>query len=604
MDGWNTAAVEPAGKRHLDRRIPMLEQPRGTNWSKATMTAMVGLGALSLTAAFSRGAATQTSAAAKEPNIVVVALDDVGFADLGPYGSEISTPNIDSLASRGLRYTRFDTMAICSPTRASLLTGRNCQTVRMGDLASHSKAPNPADTSSRKGEIPTNAEFLPEALHRAGYATFAIGKWHLAPAYETGKPGSNSSFPLQRGFDYFYGYKMGWTDQYRPELFEGNNPIPDQARPGYYLSADLADHAIHVMEESQRRDPDKPMFLYLAMPFAHAPVQAPKEYIDRYVSTYAKGWDEIRAERFERQKKAGVIPSNTRMHARERGDPAWDSLTDQQRRVYARYMATYAAYLQYGDEQLGRVLKYLKDSGLEKNTLVVLFSDNGAAGERKLGGFRQPYSDKSSLAEIDAHLNELGGPLTQPLYPRPWAIAGDTPFRRYKLWPFLGGVRTPLIVAWPGHIPDQGGIRKQWVDVIDVAPTLLEAAGTHFDNEINGVSQIPVAGASFLKTLRSPNEPSRRTAQFFELRGNRAISDGKWRAVAFHRQGTSFASDEWKLFDINSDPAESTDLAKKYPAKLNELKSLWNSEAQKYGDMPLQETTSSLAHEFDDAFQD
>jgi len=570
-------------------------------WASAAIAAVVGLHAMSLGVPAAQKAAGPTL---KRPNIVVIVLDDVGFADLGAFGSEITTPNIDSLAQRGLRYVHFDTMAICSPTRASLLTGRNCQTVRMADLPSKRDAADPNETASRKGEIPVNVEFMPEALRRVGYATFAVGKWHLSPVYETGKPGNNASFPLQRGFDSFYGYKMGWTDQYHPQLLEGNDPVPDPFRSGYYLSAGLADHSIKEMKRSQTEHPDKPMFLYLAMPFAHAPVQAPKEYIDRYVQVYERGWDKIRAERFGRQKKMGLIPADTRLHPREKGDPAWDSLTAQQRRVYARFMAAYAAYIQYGDEQLGRVLKYLHDSGLEKNTLVLLFTDNGAASEGKSGGFRHPYNDSTTLAEMDKHLAELGGPLTEPLYPRPWAMAGDTPFRRYKLWPFLGGIRTPMILAWPGHVPDEGAIRRQWVDVIDVAPTLLDAAGTHFQDAVGGVRQIPVAGVSFMKTIASHAAPSLRKVQFFELRGNRAITVGEWRAVAFHREGTSFAKDEWMLFDVKTDPAESTDLARQYPAKLSELKDIWQSEAAKYGDLPLRETPPALAHEFDDAFED
>ena len=343
----------------------------------------------------------------------------------------------------------------------------------MNALASESAAPDPNDQSAYKGEIPLNAEFVSETLHRAGYRTIAIGKWHLSPAYETGKAGSNASFPLQRGFDYFYGFKMGWTDQYHPQLYEGNDPIRDPARGGYFLSEDLVERAIAQMKASRQRDPNKPMFLYLAMPVAHTPTQAPKSYIDKYVKTYERGWDAIRQDRFAREKKIGVIPGNTKLPPRENGDPAWNSLTPQQRRVYARFMAAFAAYLQYGDEQIGKVLDYLRDSSLDKNTLVVLFSDNGAASETKTGGFRRPYRDQTTLKEMDEHLDEMGGPTTQPLYPRPWAYSGGAPFRRYKLWPFLGGIRTPLIVEWSGRIGDAGAIRQQYVHVIDIAPTLL-----------------------------------------------------------------------------------------------------------------------------------
>jgi len=534
-------------------------------------------------------AARAAESGAGRPNVIVVALDDVGYSDLGCFGAEIKTPNIDRLAQRGLRYNNFDTMAICSPTRASLLTGRNCQTVRMGDLPSNLPRPDPADVSNRKGELPDNAQMMSQVLQRAGYSTFAIGKWHLSPAYETGAPGSNASFPLQRGFDYFYGFKMGWTDQYHPELYEGNNRIPTPTRPNYHLSEDLVEHAISAMRASREKAPDKPLFLYLALGVAHAPVQVPKDYIDRYDAVYRRGWDAIREERFARMKQMGLIPQNTVLPGRNEGDPSWTSLTDQQRKVYARFMAAYAGFLEHGDAQLGKLLAYLDESHLADNTIIVLFSDNGAASESKTGAFRRPYLDQTTLDEMEAHLDELGTDKTQPLYQRPWAMAGVTPLRRYKLWPFLGGVRTPLIVSFPGAMKDQGAIRNQYVDVIDLAPTLLEAVGCRFEAVVDGKPQLPVAGVSFLKTLSAPAAPSAHTVQFFELRGNRALRSGNWRAVAMHKPGTDFAADQWLLFDLANDPAESMDVAKRFPERVKELEKLWWAEAQKHGDLPLTE---------------
>jgi arylsulfatase A-like enzyme len=546
-------------------------------------------------------AASQT--APVRPNIIVIALDDVGFSDIGAFGSEIATPSIDSIARNGLRYVRFDTNAICSATRASFLTGRNASTVRMAALASTRSAPDPADQSAYKGEIPPNAEFLSEALRRSGYATFAIGKWHLTPDYETGKPGSNGSFPLQRGFDYFYGYKMGWTDQYHPQLFEGNNPIPDPSRDGYLLSEDLVNHAMDQMKSSFENHPEKPVFLYLAMPVAHTPTQAPRSYVERYVDTYKAGWDAIREERFARQKAMGLIARNTKLPPREKGDPAWASLTPQQQRVYTRFMAAYAAYLQYGDEQIGRLLRYLKTSGQDQRTIVLLFSDNGAASETKTGGFRHPYGDNTSLQEMDDHLAEMGGPTTQPLYPRPWAYTGGTPFRRYKLWPYLGGIRTPMLIEWPGKIKDPGAIRRQFVHVIDIAPTLLDAAGTHFDSAVAGTQQIPPAGRSFLSTITDAKAASPRSVQFFELWGNRAITSGEWRAVAMHKPGTSFDNDQWHLFNMQADPSETLDYSKAKPAKLREMEALWRGEAEKYGDLPLVEAPPARAASFTDGIE-
>ena len=543
------------------------------------------------------------SAQARRPNIVVIALDDVGFSDLGAFGSEIATPNINSIAQEGLRYVQFETNAVCSATRASLLTGANAQSVHMTALPSGLKARDDEDQSAYKGEVPSDVEFLSEALHRSGYATFALGKWHLSPQYETGEDGNNASFPLQRGFDYFYGFKMGWTDQYHPQLFEGNKPIPDPFRDGYLLSEDLVTRAIDQMQSSIAKDPDKPMFLYLAMPVAHAPTQAPRSYIDKYVETYQQGWDAIREGRFARQKSIGLIPEDSKLPVREAGDPAWSSLTEQQQRVYTQYMASYAAFLEYGDEQIGRVLNYLKSSGLDENTIVLLFSDNGPASETKTGGFRTPYGDRTTLQEIDDHLAEMGGPTTQPLYPRAWAYPGATPYRRYKLWPYLGGIRTPMLISWPGHIEDPGGIRDQFTHVVDIAPTLLEAAGTQFRAERGGSQQVPLAGKSFLATLADSTAPSARSVQFFELWGNRAIRDGKWRALGMHRAGTSFTEDQWHLFDTDVDPSEITDLSDVMPEKVKEMQALWEQEARKYGGLPQVEAPPFRAASFTDGLE-
>jgi arylsulfatase len=594
--------------------------------TRSLQKGLLALASIGLVAVTANGQTTvaQHPTPPKAPNVLLIAIDDVGFSDLGAYGSEIHTPNIDSLARNGLRYTNFQSKAICSPTRAAIMTGRNPQTVGMADLppgeglanppqrptggggnrpstAYSEAAAQPARTGTLSGVIPSNAEMLAEALHRVGYTTIALGKWHLTPGSQDGSPGNNSTMPLQRGFDYFYGYKMGWTDQYHPDLYEGNSHLSDPYRPGYYLAEDLADHAIAQIKKTEAADPSKPFFVYLAFTFAHTPLQAPQSYIDHYKGVYDKGWDEIRQERFAREKKVGLIPSDTKLPPRENGDPAWNSLTDQQKRVYAHFMETYAGYIEHGDAQVGRVLEYLHSSGLDKNTLIILFSDNGSASETKTGGFRRPYGDGMTLQEMDDHLSELGGPNTQPLYQRPWAYAGGTPFRRYKLWPQFGGTRTSMITSFPGKIKDPGGLRNQMVDAIDVAPTILQMAGTSFQKTIKGVEQIPVAGRSFDATFTSATAPTR-TTQFFDLRNQRAILSGDWRAIAMHKFGTSFDADQWHLFNVKVDPSESTDLAAKYPQKLKELQDLWQKEAEKANDLPLRESPQSRGYA--DAFQD
>lgn len=594
-------------------------------WLRFAVSAMMmwpGLTKLSASSPQDKPTTTDES----KPNVLVVVMDDVGYSDLGCYGGEVHTPNIDRLARNGVRYLRFDTNAVCSATRASLLTGRNSQTVKMSFLAASDTnkirmmsagrqessslkellAVNPGwrdpkDQSPDRGWMPRNAETIAQALKRDGYATWAIGKWHLAPQFEDGSKGNNIDFPLQRGFDYFYGYRDGWTDQYRPILYENNTRIPIPVYPyGHMLAADLADHAIAQMKMQNARHPHQPFFMYLAFTQAHAPVQVTQSYVEQYDGIYDKGWDTIRAERFAREKRMGVIPANAQLPPRNPGDPAWDSLTAQQKRVYSRFMQTYAGYLQYGDQQLGRVLAYMRATGIAKNTLIVLISDNGPASEAKPGGFFTPYGDRTTVAEMDAHLNELGGPETEPLYQRAWAMAGATPFRRYKLWPYLGGVRDALIVDWPGHIKDTGGLRDQYVHVIDIAPTILAAVGTRFDDTLNGVKQVPVAGKSFLKTITDPKAPSARTVKFFLLLGNRAITDGNWRAVAMHEPGTPFSQDRWQLFNLANDPTEIHDLAQSDPAKLKEMQQLWERQAAKYGALPL--TQSPFQRDFSDAF--
>jgi len=534
------------------------------------------------------------------PNVVLIVLDDVGFADLGAYGSEIATPNIDSLARDGLKYVRFDSKAICSATRASLLTGRNNQTVRMEDLASGKAVPDPTDLSASKGELPRNVETVAEALHRVGYSTTAIGKWHLAPEYDALQ--GKLSWPLQRGFDRFYGFLSGWTDQYRPKLVADNASIPTPTTPGYHFSVDITDHAIAALD----RQTQSPQFLYLAYGAAHSPLQVPKSYIDRYAARYDIGWDALRAQRFARQKKLGIIPAHTVLPPRGAGDRAWSSLGDQEKRVFSRFMATYAGFVTHTDEQIGRLIDHLKRSGQYENTLFVLISDNGAASEGgQRGAFFKHYGDTTTVDEMAAHLDEIGGPTTLPLYQRPWAMAGVTPYRRYKLWPFAGGVRTPMIVAWPGRIGEVGGIRRQFVDAIDIAPTIVDIAHAPFSQSISGIRQIPVAGRSIRSTFASSTARVR-DVQFFELRGNRAVTVGKWRAVAMHRLDTDFAIDDWMLFDTQKDPAETTDLAATYPEKIKQLKQIWWNEARRYSNPPVTKPNAALYrfNHIDDAFAD
>ncbi|NYT40683.1 arylsulfatase [Sphingomonas sp. R-74633] len=523
------------------------------------------------------------------PDVIVILFDDVGFSDFGAFGSEIRTPTIDALAQAGLRFNHFDTRAICGASRAALLTGRNNQSVGMEDLPSHAKALYPHDNSKFQGGLVLRAQTVAEALKAGGYNTYALGKWHLTPGF-VGGPGDDGAlketWPRQRGFDHYYGYMGGWTDQWHPKLVDEDTPIAAPETKGYNLTVDLVDHAIADLKAGKASG--KPSFLYLALGTAHAPIQAPKSYIDRVGNRYAGGWDRLRETRFARQKQVGIIPADAVLTERSSADPAWSSLSPDQQRLYAHSMAVYAAFIEQTDSELARLIAYLKQSGRYDNTLIILASDNGAAAEGDAdGGFWTPYHDKASLAERLAHLDEMGSPGTQPIYQRPWAWAGNTPFRRYKVWPYAGGTRDPLVISWPRGIQDAGGIRSQPVDIIDLAPTILDVAGAQFADTVNGEKQIPVAGASVRASFASADAKAGRPVQFFELRGSRAIRSGQWKAVAVHDKGKPFEQEHWELFDTSRDFSESTDVSAQYPDKVAGLQALWWQEASKYADPPL-----------------
>lgn len=522
------------------------------------------------------------------PNVVVIVLDDVGFSDVGAFGSEIRTPNIDALAAAGVRFNRFDTKAVCSPTRAALLTGRNSQTVRMADLPTAKV--NPDDWTRDRGELANNASTIAQVLQRTGYRTIGLGKWHLAPESEDGTSGNNGSWPLQRGFDSFYGFFLGWTDQYRPSLIEGNARIPTPQKDGYHFSVDITDHAIAAMTPKPG-EPRKPTFMYLAYGAGHSPIQVPKPYIDAYAGVYEKGWDAMREDRLAKMKALGVVPADTKLATRSPGDRLWADLTQAERTVNARYMATYAGFLTHTDEQIGRLISHLKATGQFDNTVIVFMSDNGPASESgQKGSFERLYvPNRLTPEQMLERLDDLGSVKTQSQYPRPWAMLGATPFPRYKLWPYAGGTRTPLIVSWPGVVKDPGAVRTQHVDVIDLAPTIADAAGVKFPKAVNGKVELPVAGKSIRASVASAKAPSAREVQFFELRGNRAITVGKWKAVAIHPRNSDFAKDRWMLFDTSTDFAESVDLSAKYPKKLAELQKIWWQEARKYSTPALAE---------------
>jgi len=528
------------------------------------------------------------------PNIVYIILDDTGFADLGSYGSSVATPHIDALAGAGLQYTNFHSKAICSPTRASLLTGRNNHSVGMKELAGDDQGYPHA-----RGRVPATAANIAQILQAHGYSTLAAGKWHLVPRSEIKPSGSRTHWPLQKGFDRFYGFLSGWTDQYRPDLVEDNHAVEPPNRPGYHFSEDIVDRSIQMLGANFAADPEKPFFLYLAFGATHAPIQVPRPYIEKYATAFEKGWDQIREDRYRRQIELGVIPANTRLPPRNPGDPSWEDLSEQEKTVYARFMAAYAGFLEHTDAQIGRLVRFLEESGRLDNTAVFLLSDNGGAPEAgPEGRFEHPYSGRMTVGEMFERLDALGSRDSQPLYQRAWAMASSAPFKYYKLWPYRGGVQTPFIVSWPAGIRTTG-LRPQFVDVIDITPTVLDITGIEAPARFDGVCQMAIQGKSIRATFDDSRSPNPRNTQYFELWGSRSIFHDGWKAIAIHTPGTDFDDDRWELYNVATDFSESINLASQYPERVEALEKLWWSEAAKHGALPLLEAPGGRRRTYD-----
>jgi arylsulfatase A-like enzyme len=522
------------------------------------------------------------------PNVAFIVLDDVGFADLGCYGSEIRTPTMDRLAAGGLRYTNFHTTAMCSPTRACLLTGRNAHSVGMGIIAEWSTG-----FPAYRGRLSRRAATLAEVLGANGYSTFAAGKWHLMPMDDATAAGPFDDWPIRRGFDRWYGFHGALANSWHPELFEDNHAIDPPAAPedGYHLTDDLVDRSIGMIRDRQAVAPERPFFLYLALGAAHWPHHVPREYIERYRGRYDRGWDAVREERLARQVALGIVPEGTTLAPRNPDVRAWADLADDERRLFARMQEVYAGFVEHTDAQLGRLVAYLEAVGELDDTLIVLLSDNGSSPEGGAVGAvnarkhlqYEPETVSDNLEAID----RLGDPTTYPHYPTGWAMASNTPLKWYKKDVHAGGVRDPLIVHWPARIADRGGLRGQFHHVVDVMPTVLDLIGIAPPSEYAGVPQMPVHGTSMAYTLDAPDAPTRKPAQYFELLGDRAIWHGGWKAVARHERGADFEHDRWELYHLDADVSESRDLAAEHPEKLRELVERWWTEAGRYGALPL-----------------
>ena len=541
------------------------------------------------------------------PNVLYIVLDDTGFGQFGCYGSPINTPNLDRLASNGLRYTNMHTTALCSPSRSCMLNGRNHHSNGMACITEGSTGYPGAN-----GAIPFENGFLSEMLLPHGYATFCVGKWHLTPAEQVSAAGPYDRWPLARGFDRYYGFLGGDTHQYYPDLVFDNHQVeaPNTPEEGYHLTVDLADKAIEFIADLKQVAPEKPFFLYFATGANHAPHHVPKEWADKYKGKFDDGWDAYREKVFARQKELGIVAKDAVLSRHDPDVQQWDELSDEERRLYARMMEVFAGFFEHTDHQIGRLLDFLEAIGRLDNTLIMVISDNGASAE---GGPHGSVNENKFFNNVpddlqqnlDA-LDELGGPKYFNHYPWGWTFAGNTPFRRWKRETYRGGVSDPFLVHWPKGFKAKGEIRNQYAHAIDMVPTVLESLGIEAPTELRGVAQSPIEGVSFAHSFDDADAPTNHHTQYFEMFAHRSLYHDGWRAVcpfpgtSFEEAGVSFGMLEltedklreldatgWELYHVEVDPAETENLAEQERAKLIEMIALWYTEAGKYSVLPL-----------------
>jgi arylsulfatase len=529
------------------------------------------------------------------PDVVLILLDDTGFSHFGCYGSDLVTPTIDRLAAGGLRYTNFHVTPLCSPTRASLLTGRNHHTVGMRSISNFDSG-----YPHMRGHVTNHAATVAEVLRDDGYATFALGKWHLCSMENASAAGPYDQWPCQRGFDRYYGFLEGETDQFHPELVYDNHMVEPPAAPedGYHLSEDLVDHAIGFIHDTVSIRPDRPFFTYLAFGAMHAPHQAPAAYLEKYRGRFDDGWDVARAEWSARQLEMGLLPRGTELAPRNPGVEEWDTLPENQRRLASRLQEAFAAFLEHTDAQIGRLVSALDGLGRLDNTLFILLSDNGASQEGGPFGVMHEMKYFNLLVETPdeavERIDDIGGPHSHSNYPWGWAQAGNTPFKWYKQNTHEGGVHVPLIVHWPARIADTGGLRDQFHHVDDIVPTVYETLGVELPATYRGFDQIPLSGVSMHYSFDAPDAPSAKLVQYYEMMGHRAIYTEGWKAVTRHQPGTPFEEDDWELYHLAEDRSECRNLAAAMPDKVSEMVDLWWREAEEYGVLPLDDRTLEL----------
>ncbi len=549
------------------------------------------------------------------PNVIYVVLDDVGFSAMSCYGGPIATPNIDKIAADGLRYTQWHTTALCSPTRSCLLTGRNHTRNSMACITEGASGfPNAS------GTIPPENGMLPEILGERGWNTYMVGKWHLCPTVEMNLASTRRNWPTGRGFERFYGFLGAETSQWFPELIYDNHPVDQPKTPaeGYHFGEDITDKAIEFIMDAKAVAPDKPFFLYYAPGAAHAPHHAPKDWIDRYKGQFDMGYEAMREATLARQKSMGLVPTETDLPhinpigtAQTRTGPEgkpfpamdttrpWDSLSDEEKRLFARMAEVYAGFLSHADHQVGRLLDYLEMTGQRENTLIIVVSDNGASGEGGPDGSVNEMLFANGIPDdINANLamlEDLGGPKTYNHYPNGWAMAFNTPFKMWKRYEFNGGTSDPCIISWPAGIASTGEIRTQYHHAIDLVPTVLDALGVAAPEKIKGHTQSHFDGVSMRYSFDAADAAGARHTQFYSMLGSRGIWHDGWKAITTHPTiagWSHFSEDTWELYHTDVDRSELHDLAAEQPEKLQEMINLWYAEAGANEGFPLDDRSA------------
>ena len=541
----------------------------------------------------------EVKAPRKAPNVVIVLIDDIGFGHAGAFGGPCQMPTLDRLAARGLRYNQFHTTALCSPTRMALLTGRNHHVCNAGAIMELATA-FPGNTGVR----PNSVAPLAETLRLNGYSTAAFGKYHETAPWEVSVSGPYDRWPTRSGFDKFYGFIGGETNQWSPAIYDGVTRVEVPHDPNYHFTTDMTNQAIAWTRFQQAMTPDKPFFVYFATGATHAPHHVPNEWVAKYKGKFDQGWDKLREQTLARQIELGVVPPGTKLTPRPAEIPAWDPLSADQKRLFARQMETFAGFAEHTDHEVGQLVQAIEDMGELDNTLFFyIVGDNGSSAE---GGPEGTYNELLALNGIISdissqmkHIDEWGGPSTFPHFSIGWALAGDTPFQWTKqVASHFGGTRNPMVIHWPDRIKAKGEVRSQFHHVIDIAPTVLEAAGLPEPTMVNGTRQRPMDGVSMLYTFDEPKAKDRRTTQYFEMFGNRAIYHDGWVAATRHSipwlmvELPPFDKDRWELYHVAEDFSQANDLAAQHPQKLKELQDMFVKEAIRNHVFPLDDRRS------------